>query len=67
MILRGFPESQKKKKKKNMKIFIADLRKIVIFKHFTFLHISHPNEQIFTFQVSCGQVVLIFIIILNCF
>ena len=41
----------------------ADLRKIVIFGHFTVLHISHPNEQIFTFQVSCGQLVVIFIIL----
>ena len=41
----------------------ADLRKIVIFGHFTVLHISHPNELIFTFQVSCGQLVVIFIIL----
>ena len=41
----------------------ADLRKIVIFGHFTVLHISHRNEQIFTFQVSCGQLVVIFIIL----
>ena len=40
----------------------ADLRKIVIFGHFTFLHISHPNEQLFTFQVSWGQLVVLFII-----
>ena len=40
----------------------ADLRKIVIFGHFTFLHISHPDEQIFTFQVSWGQLVVLFII-----
>ena len=52
------------RKSKNLKIFMtADLRKIVIFGHFTVLHISHPNEQIFTFQVSCGQLVVIFIIL----
>ena len=26
-----------------------------VFGHFTFFHISLPNEQIFTFQMSCGQ------------
>ena len=41
----------------------ADLRQIVIFGHFTFLHISHPNQQICTFQGSCGQLVVIFIIL----
>ena len=41
----------------------ADLRQIVIFRHFTFLHISHPNQQICTFQGSCGQLVVIFIIL----
>ena len=41
----------------------ADLRKIVNFGHFTFSHISHPNEKIFIFQVSCGQLVVIFIIL----
>ena len=47
---------------KKMKIFMtADLRQIVIFGHFTNLHIFHPNEQIFTFQVSCSQLVVIFI------
>ena len=52
------------RKSKNLKIFqTADLRKIVIYGHFTVLHISHPNEQIFTFQVSCGQLVVIFIIL----
>ena len=56
IIFKGFPESGKK-----LKIFMtADLRKIVIFGHFTFLHISHPNEQIFTFQVSWGQLVVLF-------
>ena len=34
---------------------------IVIFGHFTNLHIFQPNEQIFTFQVSCSQLVVIFI------
>ena len=41
----------------------ADLRQIVIFGHFTFLHISHPNQQICTFQGSCSQLVVIFIIL----
>ena len=41
----------------------ADLRQIVIFGHFTCLHISHPNQQICTFQGSCGQLVVIFIIL----
>ena len=41
----------------------ADLRRNVNFGHFTVLHISHPNEQIFTFQVSCGHLVVIFIIL----
>ena len=45
---------------KKLKIFMtADLRQIVIFGHFTNLHIFHPNEQIFTFQVSCSQLVVI--------
>ena len=33
------------------------------FWQFTFLHISHPNDQIFIFQVSCGQLVVVFIIL----
>ena len=37
--------------------------RIVILGHFTFSLISHPNEQIFTFQVSCGQLVVVFIIL----
>ena len=41
----------------------ADLRRNVNFGHFTVLHVSHPNEQIFTFQVSCGHLVVIFIIL----
>ena len=41
----------------------ADLRKNVSFGHFTVLHISHPNGQIFTFQVSCGQLVVVSIIL----
>ena len=35
--------------------------KNVIFGHFTNLHISHPKEQIFTFQVSWGQLMVVFI------
>ena len=59
IILKGFSESQKK-----LKVFlIADLRKNVTFGHITFLHISHPNGQIFTFQVSCGQLVVVSIIL----
>ena len=27
------------------------------------MHISHPNEKILTFQVSCGQLVVAFIIL----
>ena len=58
ILLRGFPES------KEMKIFMdANLRKIVVLGHLTYLFISHPNEQIFTYQVSCGQLVVIFIIL----
>ena len=50
------------RKSKNLKIFMtADLQKNVNFGHFTVLHISHPNEQIFTFQVSSGHLVVIFI------
>ena len=41
----------------------ADLRQIVIFGHFTFLHISHPNQQRCTIQGSCGQLVVIFFIL----
>ena len=52
------------RKSKNLKIFMtADLQKNVNFGHFTVLHISHPNEQIFTFQVSSGHLVVIFIIL----
>ena len=35
--------------------FFMTCEKNVILGHFTFSLISHPNEQIFTFQVSCGQ------------
>ena len=38
------------------------LRKKCHLGHFTNLHISHPAEQIFTFQVWCGQLLLLFII-----
>ena len=41
----------------------ADLRKNVTFWPFIFLHISYQNEQIFTLQVSCGQLVVVFIIL----
>ena len=52
------------RKSKQLKIFMTvDLRRNVNFGHFTFLHISHPDEQIFTFQISCGHVVVIFIIL----
>ena len=52
------------RKSKNLKLFMtADLQKNVNFGHFTVLHISQPNEQIFTFQVSSGHVVAIFIIL----
>ena len=52
------------RKWKILKIFMtADLRKIVVFGHFTSSHIFHPNEQIFTFQVSCGQLMIVFIIL----
>ena len=40
----------------------ADLHENYHFGHFTNLHISHPNEQILTFQVWCGQLLLLFII-----
>ena len=51
-------------KSKKLKIFMtADLRKSVIFGHFTNLHIFHPNEQIFTFHVYWGQLVVFFIIL----
>ena len=47
---------------KKLKIFpIPCLREKCHFGHFTNLHISHPNGQIFIFQVSCGQLVVIFI------
>ena len=45
-------------KSKKLKIFMTTaLCKNYHFEGFTFLHtsISKPNEQIFTFQVSCGQ------------
>ena len=52
------------RKSKKLKFFMtADLRKNVNFGHFTVLHISQPNEQIFTFQVSSGHLVVIFIIL----
>ena len=52
------------RKSKILKVYmIADLRKNVTFGHFTFLHISHPNGQIFTFQVSCGKLVVLFMIL----
>ena len=41
------PSSKSKKMK--------TLEKIVIFWHFTFSFISHPNEQIFIFQVSYAK------------
>ena len=41
----------------------ANVQQIVIFGHFTFLPISHPNQQICTFQGSCAQLVIIFIIL----
>ena len=54
IILKGFSESRKK-----LKFFMtADLRKNVSFRHFTFLHISHPNGHILTFQMSHGQLVV---------
>ena len=49
-------------KLKKLKIFLTpSLREKCHFGHFTNLHISHPNGQIFTFQVSCGQLVVVFI------
>ena len=52
------------RKSKKLKFFMtADLWKNVIFGHFTVLHISHSNGQILTFQVSWGQLVVIFIIL----
>ena len=52
------------RKSKKMKTFMtADLRNMIIFGHFTCLHISHPHKLIFTFQVSCGQLVVLFIIL----
>ena len=45
----------------------ADLQQIVIFGHFTFLHICHPNQQIYTFQESCGQLVVVVFIIFKGF
>ena len=51
-------------KLKKLKIFLTpSLREKCHFGHFTNLHISHPNGQIFTFQVSCGQLVVVFIIL----
>ena len=63
IILKDFPFKRlSRKSKKKVKIFMtADLQKNVNFGHFTVLHISHPNEQIFTFQVSSGHLVVIFI------
>ena len=47
---------------KKLKIFPTPaLREKCHFGHFTNLHISHPNGQIFTFQVSWGQLVVVFI------
>ena len=52
------------RKSKKLKFFMtADLRKNVNLGHFTVLHISQPNEQIFTFQVFSGHLVVIFIIL----
>ena len=56
---KDFPES-----KKNCSFSLTRTCEIVvILGHFTFSLISHPNEQIFTFQVSCGQLVVVFIIL----
>ena len=59
IILKGFPESRKIWRFS----WPRTCEKNVIFGHFTFLHISHPNQQICTFQGSCGQLVVIFIIL----
>ena len=37
------------------------LREKCHFGLFTNLHISHPYGQIYIFQVSCGQLVVVFI------
>ena len=39
----------------------ADLSKWQIFATFPILHISHPNERFFLFELSCGHLVVIFI------
>ena len=49
------------RKPKTFKFFMtAALQK---FGHFSISHIPHPNEQRFPFQVSCGQLVVVFIIL----
>ena len=48
-------------KSKKLKIFLTQaLHEKCHFGDFTHLHISHPNGQIFTFQVSCSQLVVVF-------
>ena len=44
-------------------LMTADLSKWPIFATLQFLHISYPNEWILTFELSCGNLVMMFIIL----
>ena len=60
IILKGFLESWKNWRNAQNDIFPTQaLREKCHFGHFTNFHISHPNGQIFTFQVSWGQLVVV--------
>ena len=59
IILKGFSESQKNWNFPRPR----PCEKNDIFRHFTFLHISNPNEEILSFQLSYGQLVMVFIIL----
>ena len=75
IIFKGFPERRKiwifftfifQKSKILQFLMTADQLRKPIFATFPILHISHPNEWIFIFELSCGHLVMIFII-LKCF
>ena len=58
IFFKGFPESRKIWRFS----WPRTCEKNVIFGHFTYLHFSHPNQQICAFQGSCGQLVVVSII-----
>ena len=59
IIFKGFPESQK-----NWSFqWPKTCRKSKYFATFQILHLSNPNEWIFTFELSCGHLVMTIIIL----